>query len=143
MSHISIFAGFTSAFSPSFASARGAPVPASCGGSVARSHFANTSHWPLTSVRDACSVLLRVRSVVSAVFVVTLCACPTHPVRAQSTPRFQDDSIFLSRQKYFLFVSVPREIILFNMIFCNAYFLQSIAQTFHHGLRPGNIENGF
>ena len=57
ISHISIFASFTPAFSPSFASARGAPISASCGSSVVRSYFASTSHWPLTFVRDACSVL--------------------------------------------------------------------------------------
>jgi len=30
------------------------------------------SHWPLAFIRDACSVLLCVRSVASAVFVITL-----------------------------------------------------------------------
>ena len=47
--YFSIFASFAPAFSPSFASARGAPVSAFCGSSVVRSHFATTSHWPLSA----------------------------------------------------------------------------------------------
>ena len=48
--HFSIFASFTPAFSPSFASTRGAPVSAFCGSLRVRSHFATTSHWPLASL---------------------------------------------------------------------------------------------
>ena len=44
-----------SAFSD-FPSARGAPISAFGGNSSVRSHFAGTSHWSLTFVRDACSV---------------------------------------------------------------------------------------
>jgi len=40
-------------------------LSALCGSLRVRSHFAITSHWPLTFVRDACSVLLRARSVAS------------------------------------------------------------------------------
>lgn len=58
-----------SAFS-SFPSARGAPVARVRGSSSVRSHYANTSHRPLTFVRVVCSVLLRVRSVASLEFVV-------------------------------------------------------------------------
>ena len=53
--NLSIFPSFTPAFSPSLASAQGSPISVSCGNSVARSHFASASHWPLTFVRDACS----------------------------------------------------------------------------------------
>lgn len=84
--YFSIFASFTPAFSPSLASARGAPVSAFCGSSVVRSHFATTSHWPLASLTMPARCLLRVRLVASSVFVVALCACPTHPVRAQARP---------------------------------------------------------
>src|SRR3989344_5710492 len=45
-----------------------------------RKHLALAARF----AHDACSVLLRVRSMASAVSVVTLCACPTLPVRAQA-----------------------------------------------------------
>ena len=47
------------------------PVSAFGGSSIAHSHFASTSHWPLTFVRDACSVLFRVRSVASVMFAIS------------------------------------------------------------------------
>jgi hypothetical protein len=92
--YFSIVAIFCSSFPPSFALVRGAPVSAFRGNSSVCSHFATTSHGPFAFAHDASS-MLRVRSVASFVPVVTLqsglcwgtsksiCACPTHPVRAQ------------------------------------------------------------
>ena len=59
-----------------------------CGNSIVRSHFANTSHWPLASLTMPARCLLCVRSVASFGFVVKHCACPTHPVRAQFSSPF-------------------------------------------------------
>ena len=63
------------------------------------------SHRPFAFPHDACSVLLRVRSVASFKSVVTLqsglccgtnksiCACPARPVRAQSPSANTDGSL--------------------------------------------------
>ena len=77
-----ILESFPLRFSPSSRRARRALVPNTRSISRVRSHFANTSHWPLTFVRDSCSVLLRVRSVTSFEFVVFKVVC----AGAQSCP---------------------------------------------------------
>jgi len=86
------------------------PVSAFGGSSSVRSHFAITSHWPLTCVRDACSVLascslcgfVRVRCNSKKANCAKLpngtnrliCACPARPVvRAQISPLFLGDII--------------------------------------------------
>jgi|GEM_PF-3958479 len=46
-----------------------------CGISNVRSHFASTSHWPLTFVRVACSVLLCVRLVASVESMIFKVVC--------------------------------------------------------------------
>lgn len=70
-----IFESLPLRFSPSSRRARRAPVPNVRGISRVRSHFANTSHRPLTFVRDAYSVLLRARLVASFEFVVFKVVC--------------------------------------------------------------------
>lgn len=67
-------------------STRGAPIARACDSTNIRSHLASTSHWPLTFVRDACSVLASVRLGASFELVVIHCACPALPVRAQTPP---------------------------------------------------------
>jgi hypothetical protein len=98
--YFSIVVIFRPSFSPSFASGEARPVSAFGGSLRARSHFAITSHWPLTFVRDACSVLascslcgfVRVRGNSKKADCAKLtngtsksyCACPNPPVRAQA-----------------------------------------------------------
>lgn len=75
-------------------------VSASCGSSRVRSHFVTTSHRPFAFAHDAYSVFASCllcdfvracrnskKRIVLRHKQVYICACPTHPMRAQKTTR--------------------------------------------------------